>query len=62
MEKNMKKNIYIYIYIYNWITLPHSRNQHNIVNQLYFNKILKINKNKIYRIYIKKTTSIYLGT
>ena len=25
--------------MYNWITLLYSRNQHNIVNQLYFNKI-----------------------
>ena len=27
------------IYMYNWITLLYCRNQHNIVNQLYFNKI-----------------------
>ena len=24
--------------MYNWITLLYSRNEHNIVNQLYFNK------------------------
>ena len=43
MEKNLKKNIYIYniyvyiyiIYIYDWITLLYTW---NIVNQLYFNK------------------------
>ena len=29
MEKNIKKNIYVYR-----ITLPYSKNQHNIVNQL----------------------------
>ena len=27
------------IHMYNWITLLYCRNQHNIVNQLYFNKI-----------------------
>ena len=27
-----------YVYMYNWITSLHSRNYHNIVNQLYFNK------------------------
>ena len=26
---------------YNWITLPSSRNEHTIVNQLYFNNFLK---------------------
>ena len=29
----------MYIYVYNWITLLYSRNYHNIVNQLYLNKI-----------------------
>ena len=24
--------------MYNWVTLLYSRNEHNIVNQLYFNK------------------------
>ena len=43
MEKNMKKNIYAY----NWATLLYSRNQHNILNQLYFNNIfLKLKKIK----------------
>ena len=35
MEKNMKKNMYVY----NRVTLLYSRNEYNIVNQLYFNKI-----------------------
>ena len=35
MEKNMKKNINMY----NWVTLLYIKNQHNIVNQLYLNKI-----------------------
>ena len=35
MEKNMKNNVYMY----NQITLRYSRNEHNIVNQLYTNKI-----------------------
>ena len=26
------------VYVYTWITLLYSRNEHNIVNQLYFNK------------------------
>ena len=30
--------------MYNWITLLYSRNYHNIVNELYFNKILKNEK------------------
>ena len=30
--------------MYNWITLLYSRNDHNIVNQLYFNKTLKMKK------------------
>ena len=34
MEKNMKNNIYMY----NGIILLYSRNKHNIINQLYFNK------------------------
>ena len=33
MEKNMKKNI-----LYNLTTLLYTRNQHNIVSQLYLNK------------------------
>ena len=33
------------MYVYNWITLLYTWNQHNIVNQLYSNKI-KIKKKK----------------
>ena len=33
--------------MYNWYTLLYSRNKCNIVNQLYSNKIFKINKNKM---------------
>ena len=35
------------IYMYNWITLLYSRNLHNIVNQLYFNKINFLKKGDI---------------
>lgn len=35
MEKNIKKK---YIYVYSWVTLLYSGNEHNIVNQVYFNK------------------------
>ena len=43
MEKNMKKNVCVCVcvYVYNWITLLYSKNEHNIVNQLYINKFLK---------------------
>ena len=37
MEKNMKKKVYVFMD--NWITWLYSRNEHNTVNQLYFNKI-----------------------
>ena len=37
MEKNMKRNTYMY----NWITLLHSNGWCNIINQLYFNKQTK---------------------
>ena len=33
------------VYTYNWIPLLPSRNDHNIVNQPYFNKTLKNEKN-----------------
>ena len=55
MEKNLKNNKYVcvyvyvrvcvYIYMHSWITFLYIWNEHNIVNQLYFNnnfKILKI--------------------
>ena len=32
-----KECIYMYIYVYNWVTLLYRRDQHNDVNQLYFN-------------------------
>ena len=28
--------LYLHRYMNDWVTLPHSRNWHNIVNQLYF--------------------------
>ena len=34
------------VYVYNWITLVCSRNQHGILNQLYFNKIKFFKKEK----------------
>ena len=45
MEKNMKKNVYVY----NWVAVLYSRNQHNIVNQVFFNKkILRDWKRLVY--------------
>ena len=43
--------------MYNWITLLYSRNQHNIVNQLYFN-LKNYVKNKIK---IKNTPKFEVG-
>ena len=40
MEKNIKENVYICV----WITLLYSRNEHNIIHQLYFN--FKSSKNR----------------
>ena len=40
--KNVKHNGYMYVY--KWITLMFSRNDHSIVNQLYFNKLKKWKK------------------
>ena len=45
MEKNLKKNGCVYMY--NCITVLHSRNYYDIVNQLYFNKTLKHEKKSI---------------
>ena len=42
MGKNLKENGYVYMY--NWIILLYSRNYHNIVDQLHFNKTLKNEK------------------
>ena len=44
-EKNLKENGCVYMY--NQITLLYSRNYHNLVNQLYFNKMLKNDKKRI---------------
>ena len=38
-EKNLKEKGYVYMY--NWTTLLHSWNYHNLVNQIYVNKTLK---------------------
>ena len=46
MEKNIKNNICLY----NWVTLPYSRNQHNIANQL-----ISIT------IFLKKKKSLHFG-
>lgn len=43
-EKNQKENGWVYMD--NWITLLSSRNSHNLVNQLYFGKTLKNEKNE----------------
>ena len=45
--------IYMYVYIYIYVTFLHSKNSHNIVNQLYFNKTFKNEK-----IYKQKTTDL----
>ena len=37
----MRKRMYIYICVYDCVTLLYSRNWHNFVNQLYFNKKFK---------------------
>ena len=34
-----EEHVIMLLYTYNWIGLLHSRNEHNIVNQLYVNKI-----------------------
>jgi len=40
MEDSMRKRMYIHvcICIYDWVTVLYSRNWHNTVNQLHFNK------------------------
>ena len=45
VEKNLKESRYVYVC--NRITLFCSRNYHNIVNQLHFNKTLKNGKRKL---------------
>ena len=49
MGKESEKNGCVCIY--NWITLLYSRNYHNIVNQLYFNKTLKMDKKECISMY-----------
>ena len=39
-EKNLSKNGYMHMY--DWVTLLYSRNYHNLVSQLHFNKNLKV--------------------
>ena len=44
MEKDLKKSMYLYIWyrcihIDIWITVLYTWNEHDIVNQLYFNKV-----------------------
>jgi len=52
MEQNMKKCVCVYmcvcvcVYVYNWIILLYSRNEYNIINQLYINKIIFCKKKK----------------
>lgn len=43
--------MYIYIYIYTWISLMYIRNQHNFVNQWYFNKIIFLKNSSAIRIF-----------
>ena len=43
MEKNIKK----YTYLYNWITFLYTRNEHNIANQLPFNKKVTTPQNMV---------------
>ena len=46
INHNGKEYVKQCVYMYNWITLLYSRNKHNIVNQLYFNKKKKRLKEK----------------
>jgi len=41
-EKNLKENQCVYLY--NWITLLYNKDCHDILNQLYFSRILKNEK------------------
>ena len=51
-DDNMRKRMYVYIY--DWVTLLYSRNWHNTVNQLYFDKkIFKKSMNIYYVLEIK---------
>ena len=48
MEKESEKKGCMYMY--NWIILLYSRDYHNIVNKLYFNKTLKNENEKSIKI------------
>ena len=41
-DKNRKENACVHMY--NWITSLYSRNDHNTINQLYFNETIKLKK------------------
>ena len=47
IQHNAKEYIK-WIYMYNWITMLYSRNEYNMVNQLYFKKIWKKIINVVY--------------
>ena len=52
-EKNLRENGYVYMY--DWVTLLYSRNDHNLVNQLYFHKTFfkkRLNKNGHWYVHI----------
>ena len=51
-KKNLKENGCMYLY--NWTTLVYSRNDHNIVNRLYFDKFFKNKKITLWTFYIEK--------
>ena len=57
-EKDLKENGWVYMY--NWITSLYSRNYHNIINQLYFNKTLKNEKKGQEEKYMQKYILLYL--
>ena len=54
----MEKNIYKRecLYVYNWVTLLYSRDWHNIANQLYFNKKIKLKKSYLWQIHSQHNT------
>ena len=39
IEDSRRKRMYIYVCMHEWVTILHSRNLHNTVNQLHANKI-----------------------
>ena len=46
--------IYVCVYVYNWIILLYSRNEYNIINQLYINKIIFCKKKKRKKVMVTK--------